>query len=448
MRYSKNYEEVKTKNRGSTPHLFSSTSVFPGKFQKIKTEVRRTCSQVRRTFWTRSSQKTFILFIMTKPIHLLISECLLMLLECKISFSFDCTNILMVHLMLCCQMLEMDPNSSIGRMCLDKGNSLAENDQVESEGNWDGEGTWDTADSGKRKEVKAYTFFRMEKEDGTWDRYMTPCYVEGVNAFDGVTDLDCDKNYVSQEVVIEKKWKYTKLANGDKKLDKKLLVNLEGEIYVVEFYVNPEEDDVEPTVILGRDFLRQAKAIVNLQLGLITLWPEPPVYDSEDEELDALLANFSVEELPPLSPNPNDFPNYVCNMGKSSRNKNKQQKTYKMTYDDEGPSLSVNRAKTQEELTREEFEKDVLERVILVNEKRPVIETLKNSDKHKMMLDSVLIDRLKLDGEVTNEEEHELAKEVVKEHKVVKEGGDPGCFILPIRLEGKLTYNALVVRLT
>ena len=95
-------------------------------------------------------------------------------------------------------------------------------------------------------------------------------------------------------------------------------------------------------------------------------------------------------------------------------------------------------------MTREEFEKDLLERVILLNEKRPVIENLKNLDKHKMMLDSVLIDRLKLDGEVTNEEEHELAKEVVKEHKVVKEGGDPGCFILPIRLEGKLTYNSLV----
>lgn len=106
--------------------------------------------------------------------------------------------------MLCCQMLEMDPNSSIGRMCLDKGNSLVENDRVESVGNWDGDSTWDTTDSGKQKEVKAYTFFRMENEDGTWDRYMTPCYVEGVNAFDGVTDLDCDKNFVSQEVVIVK----------------------------------------------------------------------------------------------------------------------------------------------------------------------------------------------------------------------------------------------------
>lgn len=86
----------------------------------------------------------------------------------------------------------------------------------------------------------------------------------------------------------------------------------------------------------------------------------------------------------------------------------------------------------------------MLEKVIILNEKRPIIETLKILDKHKMLLDSVLIDRLKLDGEVTSEEEHELAKEVVKEHKVVKEGGDPGCFILPIRLEGKLTYNALV----
>ena len=81
-----------------------------------------------------------------------------------------------------------------------------------------------------------------------------------------------------------------------------------------------------------------------------------------------------------------------------------------MTYVDEGPSLTINHAKTQEELTREEFERDVLERVILLIEKRPIIETLKNLDKHKMMLDSVLIDRLKLDGEVTNEEEHDLAK--------------------------------------
>ena len=41
-----------------------------------------------------------------------------------------------------------------------------------------------------------------------------------------------------------------------------------------------------------------------------------------------------------------------------------------MTYDDEGPSLTVNHAKTQEELTREYFEKDVLEIVIILNEKK------------------------------------------------------------------------------
>ena len=81
---------------------------------------------------------------------------------------------------------------------------------------------------------------------------------------------------------------------------------------------------------------------------------------------------------------------------------------------------------------------------MLLNEKRPIIKTLKCFDKHKMLLDSVLIDRLKRDGEITNEEEHELGKEVVKDHKVLKEGGDLGCFILPIRLEGKLTSNALV----
>ena len=81
-----------------------------------------------------------------------------------------------------------------------------------------------------------------------------------------------------------------------------------------------------------------------------------------------------------------------------------------MTYDEEGPSLTVNHAKTQEELTREEFENDVLERVILLNEKRPIIETLKFFDKHKLLLDSVLIDRLKLGGEVNNDADRKTRK--------------------------------------
>ncbi|GKB98911.1 hypothetical protein Tco_0985048 [Tanacetum coccineum] len=70
-----------------------------------------------------------------------------------------------------------------------------------------------------------------------------------------------------------------------------------------------------------------------------------------------------------------------------------------MCYDGEGHSLTINHTKTQEELTRE-MEEDLYERIMLLNERRPIIKTLKYSDKHKKLLDSVLLDRLKLHGEV------------------------------------------------
>ncbi|GJV06344.1 hypothetical protein Tco_1344000 [Tanacetum coccineum] len=110
-------------------------------------------------------------------------------------------------------------------------------------------------------------------------------------------------------------------------------------------------------------------------------------------------------------------------MGKGLRNKKKPTKTYKMTYDGEGPSLTVNRPKTQEELTREELEEDLYERIMFLNEKRPIIETLKYGDKHKMLLDSVLLNKLKLDGEFELEEEI-VGEQVIRKYKAIKEKED------------------------
>ncbi|GJY80090.1 hypothetical protein Tco_0492841 [Tanacetum coccineum] len=109
---------------------------------------------------------------------------------------------------------------------------------------------------------------------------------------------------------------YEVKENGEKVVDKKLLVSLKGELYFVDFIVNTEEDDVEP-------------------------W------------------TFSY---------------------------------YQPTQ-------------TQEELTREELEEDLYERIMLFFERRPIIETLKYGDKHKKLFDSVLLEKLKLDGEFEVEEE-------------------------------------------
>ncbi|GKG25891.1 hypothetical protein Tco_0399037, partial [Tanacetum coccineum] len=73
-------------------------------------------------------------------------------------------------------------------------------------------------------------------------------------------------------------------------------------------------------------------------------------------------------------------------------------------YHDEGPSFTVNRALTREELSREELEKDLWKRIVILNEPRPIIETIKYGDKYKKILDTILLDKLKLDGELELEE--------------------------------------------
>ncbi|GJY46121.1 ribonuclease H-like domain-containing protein [Tanacetum coccineum] len=194
---------------------------------------------------------------------------------------------------------------------------------------------------------------------------------------------------------------YEVMMNGDKVMDRKLLILIKGELYFVDFIVNPE-DDVEPCVIFGQSFLKLVKSIIDFGNGILTIWPEAITIVSDDDELDALLASININELPPIDIT--NFPPFVCNIGKGLRNNKKPTKTYKMTYNGEGPSLTVNHPKTQEELTKEELEGDLYKRIMLLNEKRPIIETLKYGDKHKMLLDCVLLNKLKLDGELELEE--------------------------------------------
>nr|GEW59610.1 hypothetical protein [Tanacetum cinerariifolium] len=59
-----------------------------------------------------------------------------------------------------------------------------------------------------------------------------------------------------------------------------------------------------------------------------------------------------------------------------------------------------------------------------------------------MLLDSPLMDKLKLDEEV-EEDEEEAAKEVIRNYKTLGENNNPGAFVLPIRIEGKYDIHAL-----
>ncbi|GJT83799.1 ribonuclease H-like domain-containing protein [Tanacetum coccineum] len=129
-------------------------------------------------------------------------------------------------------------------------------------------------------------------------------------------------------------------------------------------------------------------------------------------------------------------------MGKSSRSKKKPYGYYKMTYSEEGPSLTVKRPLTQEEMSREAIEKYIYERILILQEPRPITETLKFSDQHKKLLDSVMLDKLKLDGEVEIDEE-EATEEVIRSYNTIREKNDLGVFVLPIRIEAKFDIHAL-----
>ncbi|GJY21358.1 putative reverse transcriptase, RNA-dependent DNA polymerase [Tanacetum coccineum] len=127
-------------------------------------------------------------------------------------------------------------------------------------------------------------------------------------------------------------------------------------------------------------------------------------------------------------------------MGKSSRNKRKQLEKYQLIYSNIGPSLSTRKLLTWEEAKREALVIDICRRYSLLEEERPVIETMAYNDKYKNILDGICLDKMKLDGEIKKEEEKAITK-IKGEALIEKE--DHGAFMIRIRLEGKINLNAL-----
>ncbi|GJV51111.1 hypothetical protein Tco_1446852 [Tanacetum coccineum] len=116
--------------------------------------------------------------------------------------------------------------------------------------------------------------------------------------------------------------------NGEKVVKKELLVALRGELY---FFINPEEDDVEPGVVFVRLVLRLTKGIIDFGNRILTIYPYLISFNDDlDDELDALLASIDVSDLPPLDIT--DILPFMCSMGKSAGNKKQPLRNYKMSY--------------------------------------------------------------------------------------------------------------------
>ncbi|GJQ97328.1 hypothetical protein Tco_0008467 [Tanacetum coccineum] len=241
----------------------------------------------------------------------------------------------------------------------------------------------------------------METEEIS-DRYVAPCFVIGLEAYDGEINLRTEENMILNEFAMKLCLDH-KVRNGSKLVKKELIVALRGEIYFVKFIINPEEDDVEPGVVLGRPFMRLTKGITDFRRGIITIYPELDTFldssretEKTDDDWDLLLDDIDFGDVPKIE---------------------------------------------REEAEREALAINICRRYSLLEEERPVIETMAYSDKYKKILDEICIDKIKLDGEMKKEEEEVMIR-IKGEALIEKE--DPEAFVILIRLEAKINLNALV----
>ncbi|GJZ17832.1 retrotransposon ORF1 [Tanacetum coccineum] len=138
----------------------------------------------------------------------------------------------------------MDLNSSLGKICLGEDVFVISSDKVEGSGDRNSPEFQDTANNRQKKETKAMVFYQMDTEEVS-DRFVAPCFVNGLEAYDGEINLGVEENMISNEYAVKLCLEH-EVRRGNKVVKKELIVALRGEIYFVKFIIIPEEDDVEP----------------------------------------------------------------------------------------------------------------------------------------------------------------------------------------------------------
>ncbi|GJU73887.1 hypothetical protein Tco_1265292 [Tanacetum coccineum] len=74
-------------------------------------------------------------------------------------------------------------------------------DKVEGSRDWNSSEFQDTANSGGKKETKAMVFHQMDTEEIS-DRFVAPCFVNGLEAYDGEINLGVEENMFSKEYAV------------------------------------------------------------------------------------------------------------------------------------------------------------------------------------------------------------------------------------------------------
>ncbi|GKE20659.1 hypothetical protein Tco_1432171 [Tanacetum coccineum] len=177
----------------------------------------------------------------------------------------------------------MDPNSSVGKTFLGENVIKISSDKAEGHGEWNSPEYQDTTNSGGKKEMKELIFHKVDTKEVS-DRYVTPCFINALEAYDGEINLRMEENMISSEFAVKLCLDH-EVKRGNKVVKKELIVALRGEIYFLNFIINPEEDDIKPGVVLGRSFMRLTKGIADFENETIIIYPElDPFLDSVGEE--------------------------------------------------------------------------------------------------------------------------------------------------------------------
>nr|GEV17557.1 hypothetical protein [Tanacetum cinerariifolium] len=153
--------------------------------------------------------------------------------------------------------------------------------------------------------------------------------------------------------------------------------------------------------------MRLVKGIIDFDNGVIIVYPEPDPFEEDYEKTKKSpddwnqLLDFNFDDIPKFG---EELPLFVCKMRKSNQNKKRSMENLSLFYQDIGTSLLAGGHLTQEEVAKEAL-------------------AIRISQKFALLEEVEVLQRIK--GEA------------------LKEKDDPGAFIFPIRLEGRVNENAL-----
>nr|GEW69536.1 hypothetical protein [Tanacetum cinerariifolium] len=96
----------------------------------------------------------------------------------------------------------MDPNLSFKKICLEDDVIVISSNKVEGSGDWNSLEYQDTTGSKGKKVTNELSFYKMETDEVS-ERYIAPCFVNGLEAYDGEINLAFDENLISNEYAVK-----------------------------------------------------------------------------------------------------------------------------------------------------------------------------------------------------------------------------------------------------